>query len=84
MSDDGAAIASSIVATFRECVSLLPAIDTIEWIGLAARAIARRRAERALIEEVSMDKLQSLDGLLEVDPLEGASAAPGRSLAIRL
>ena len=46
MSDDGAAIASSIVTTFHERGSLLPAIDTIERIGLAGRAIARRRAER--------------------------------------
>lgn len=34
-SDDGAAIAGSIVATFRERGALLPAIDTIERIGLA-------------------------------------------------
>ncbi len=46
MSDDGAAIASSIVAAFRERGALLPAIDTIERIGLAGRAIARRRAEK--------------------------------------
>jgi len=93
MSDDGAAIASSIVATFRERGSLLPAIDTIERIGLAARAIARRRAERALIEEVSIDKLQSLDRLLEVDPLIGqtrfhwlrsAPEAPGASNLVGL
>ncbi|TIS98541.1 MAG: DUF4158 domain-containing protein, partial [Mesorhizobium sp.] len=71
MSDDGAAIARSIVATFRERGSLLPAIDTIERIGLAARAIARRRAERALIEEILVDTLQSLDRLLEVDPAIG-------------
>jgi hypothetical protein len=42
VSDDGAAIASSLVATFRERGALLPAIDTIERIGLAGRAIARR------------------------------------------
>lgn len=88
ISDDGAAIASSLVATFRERGSLLPAIDTIERIGLAARAIARRRAERALIEEISVDTLQSLDRLLEVDPaigqtrfhwLRSAPEAPGAS-----
>ena len=93
MSDDGAAIATTIVATFRERGSLLPAIDTIERIGLAARAIARRRAERALIEEVSIDKLQSLDRLLEVDPLIGqtrfhwlrsALEAPGASNLVGL
>lgn len=93
MSDDGAVIASSIVTTFRERGSLLPAIATIERIGLAARAIARRRAERALIEEVPLDKLQSLDRLLEVDPVIGqtrfhwlrsAPEAPGASNLVGL
>jgi TnpA family transposase len=47
MSDDGAAIGGSIVTTFRECGSLPPAIDTIERIGLAGRAIpAVGRKER--------------------------------------
>ncbi|MEH0296215.1 DUF4158 domain-containing protein, partial [Agrobacterium sp. CCNWLW71] len=71
MSDDGAAIASSTVAAFRERGALLPAIDTIERIGLAGRAIARRRAERTLIEDIPLDRLQSLDKLLEVDPSIG-------------
>ncbi|ANV25347.1 Tn3 family transposase [Rhizobium pusense] len=71
MSDDGAAIASSAVAAFRERGVLLPAIDTIERIGLAGRAIARRRAEKTLIEEIPLDRLQSLDRLLEVDPSIG-------------
>ena len=93
MSDDGAAIASSVVATFRERRSLLPAIDTIERIGLAGRAIARRRAERTLIEDISLDTLQSLDGLLEVDPsikqtrfqwLRSAPEAPGASNLVGL
>ncbi|MBZ9711556.1 Tn3 family transposase [Mesorhizobium sp. ESP7-2] len=93
MSDDGAAIASSIVATFRERGSLLPAIDTIERIGLGGRAIARRRAERTLIEDISLDTLQSLDRLLEVDPsigqtrfhwLRSAPEAPGASNLVGL
>ena len=93
ISDDGGAIASATVAMFRERGSLLPAIDTIERIGLAARAIARRRAERALIEEVSVDTLQSLDKLLEVDPaigqtrfhwLRSAPDAPGASNLVGL
>ncbi len=65
MSDDGAAIASSAVAAFRERGTLLPAIDTIELIGLAGRAIARRRAERTLIEDIPLDRLQSLDNALK-------------------
>jgi len=67
MSDDRAAIASSTVAAFRERRALLPAIDTIERIGLAGRAIARRRAERTLTEDIPLDRLQSRDRLLEVD-----------------
>lgn len=66
-SDDGAAIVSSIVAAFRERGALLPAIDTIERIGLAGRAIVRRRAETTLIKDVPHDTLRSLDRLLEVD-----------------
>ena len=93
ISDDGGAIASATVAMFRERGSLLPAIDTIERIDLAARAIARRRAERALIEEISVDTLQSLDKLLEVDPaigqtrfhwLRSAPDAPGASNLVGL
>ncbi|MGO4319949.1 Tn3 family transposase, partial [Agrobacterium sp. MCAB5] len=70
-SDDGAAIVSSIVAAFRERGALLPAIDTIERIGLTGRAIARRRAETTLIKDVPLDTLRSLDRLLEVDPSIG-------------
>jgi hypothetical protein len=93
MSDDGAAIASSTAAAFRERGALLPAIDTIERIGLAGRAIARRRAERALIEDIPLDRLQSLDRLLEVDPsisqtrfhwLRSAPEAPAASNLVGL
>ncbi len=93
MSDDGDTIASSIVAMSREHGSLLPAIDTIERIGLAGRAIARRRAERTLIEDISLDTLQSLDRLLDVDPSIGqtrfhwlwsAPEAPGASNLVGL
>ncbi|WP_137935490.1 Tn3 family transposase [Mesorhizobium comanense] len=93
ISDDGGAIASATVSMFSERGSLLPSIDTIERIGLAARAIARRRAERALIEEISVDTLQSLDKLLEVDPaigqtrfhwLRSAPDAPGASNLVGL
>ncbi len=93
MSDDGAAIASSIVAAFRERGSLLPVTETIERIGLAGRSIARRRAERALIEEIPLDTLQLLDRLLEVDPsiaqtrfhwLRSAPEAPSASNLVGL
>jgi hypothetical protein len=92
-SDDGAAIVSSIVAAFRERGALLPAIDTIERIGLAGRAIARRRAETTLIKDVPLDTLRSLDRLLEVEPsigqtrfhwLRSAPEAPGSSNLVGL
>lgn len=93
MSDDGAAIVSSIVAAFRERGALLPTIDTIERIGLAGRAIARRGAETTLIKDIPLDTLQSLDRLLEVDPsigqtrfhwLRSAPEAPGASNLVGL
>jgi hypothetical protein len=71
----------------------LPAIETIERIGLAGRAIARRRAEKALIEDIPPEKLQALDRLLEVDPtigqtrfhwLRSAPDAPGGSNLVGL
>lgn len=70
-SDDGVGIAEAVVASFRECGSLLPATETIERIGLAGRSIARRLAERTLIESLSPNKLHDLDHLLEVDPTIG-------------
>ena len=50
ISDGGVSILNAIVTTLRERGALLPAVETIERLGLAARAIARRRAEIALIE----------------------------------
>jgi hypothetical protein len=91
--DAGASIAGAIVAEFRSRNSLLPAANIIERMGIAARAIARRRAERALIEEIPVDTLQSLDRLLEVDPaigqtrfhwLRSAPEAPGASNLVGL
>lgn len=86
--DKGSSIAKAIVITMRERNVVLPTPDTIERIGLAARAIARRRAEAALISGFSPEHLQSLDDLLKVDPaiaqtrfhwLRSAPDAPGAS-----
>jgi hypothetical protein len=71
ISDSGASIVNAIVATLRERGALLLAVETIERMGLAARAIARRRAEIALIEGLAPEKLQALDRLLEVDAAIG-------------
>jgi hypothetical protein len=66
--DKGLSIAKAIIATFREQCVLLPAVNMIERMGLAARAIARRRAESALIADLSDEKMEALDILLDVDP----------------
>ncbi|PWJ74137.1 uncharacterized protein DUF4158 [Pseudaminobacter salicylatoxidans] len=86
--DKGSSIAKAIITTMRDRNVVLPAPDTVERIGLAARAIARRRAETALISGFSPEQLQSLDDLLKVDPaiaqtrfhwLRSAPDAPGAS-----
>ncbi|UVV70746.1 Tn3 family transposase [Brucella anthropi] len=84
--DKGLSIAKAIIATFREQCVLLPAVNMIERMGLAARAIVRRRAESTLIADLSDKKLEALDILLDVDPairqtrfnwLRSAPDAPG-------
>ena len=86
--DQGVVIAKAIIATYRERRALLPVATMIERMGLAARAIARRRAEAALISELAPEKLEALDALLDVDPtigqtrfhwLRSAPDAPGAS-----
>ncbi|WP_284316793.1 DUF4158 domain-containing protein [Labrys miyagiensis] len=67
VSDKGSAIASAVIATFHAENALLPSEDTIERIGLAGRAIARRRAEIAVLNGLSENKLHLLDELLGLD-----------------
>ncbi|MFW8609882.1 Tn3 family transposase [Rhizobium beringeri] len=69
--DKGPPIAKAMIATFRERMALLPGVNIIERMGLAARAISRRRAEAALIADFDPEKLQALDNLLVVDPAIG-------------
>jgi len=71
ISDSGASIVNAIVAMMREREALLPAVEVIERMGLAARAIARRRAKGALVQGLTPEKLQALDKLLEVDAAVG-------------
>jgi TnpA family transposase len=84
--DKGLPIAKATTAAFRQAKAILPALSVIERIGIAARAIARRRAEAALLSDLTPDLLAALDALLVVDPLIGqtrfswlrtASQAPG-------
>lgn len=86
--DYGLPIAIAVIAEFRKQSALLPSLRSIEKIGLGGRAIARRRAENAIIAGISLDQLASLDRLLEVDPsisqtrfhwLRSAPQAPGAS-----
>lgn len=65
--DKGVTIVNAIVAAFRERNVLLPAKDVIERLGLAARAVARRRAEAALLAVFSEARLVDFDNLLKVD-----------------
>jgi hypothetical protein len=56
------------VNEFRGRGALLLPDGALEKIGLAGRAIARKRAEAALLDGLSVDQLESLDALLTVDP----------------
>jgi hypothetical protein len=69
--------ATAVIAAFRERRVLLPVPNTIERMGLAARAIARRRAEAGLLSDIGPEKLKILDGLLEVDAAIGPRAFTG-------
>jgi hypothetical protein len=55
--DLGKPIAEAIIAAFRERKSVLPATDTLDRIGRAARVIARRRMEAALLDGLTSEGL---------------------------
>jgi hypothetical protein len=69
--DKGQPIGTAAVNSFRSRNVLLPSDHTIEKIGLAGRAIARQRAEAALLSEFSGEQLERFDDLLKVDPVIG-------------
>ncbi|MHA6770321.1 Tn3 family transposase [Sphingobium ummariense] len=66
--DKGMPIAQAIVAALRARKSTLLATDTLDRIGRAARVIARRQMEAALLGNLTPGELITLDGLLVVDP----------------
>jgi Domain of unknown function (DUF4158) len=68
-SDKGMPIAAAMIAAFRERKSMLPASDTLDRIGRAARVVARRRMEAALLDGLAPKELATLDGLLAIDPV---------------
>ncbi|MBY5775265.1 DUF4158 domain-containing protein [Rhizobium leguminosarum] len=93
VSDKGLPIAIAIVNEFRRHNVLLPSEQSISKIGLAGRAIARRRAEAALLSEFARDQLEQFDSLLKVDPvirqtrfnwLRSAPDAPGADNLVSL
>ena len=67
--DQGKPIAEAIIAAFRERHSLLPAAGTLDRIGRAGRAVARKRMEASLLDGFTSERLAALDGLLIIDPV---------------
>ncbi|SEE77698.1 Transposase and inactivated derivatives, TnpA family [Rhizobiales bacterium GAS191] len=70
-SDQGQPIAEAMIAALRERQALLPAVDTLDRIGRAARAMARRRMQAALLNGLGPEQVGMLDSLLFVDPAIG-------------
>nr|WP_306454995.1 hypothetical protein [Mesorhizobium sp. L48C026A00] len=60
-----------MISALRERRVLLPAADTLDRLGRAARAIARRRMEAALLDGLSAERLAAIDDFLTVDPTVG-------------
>jgi TnpA family transposase len=67
--DQGKPIAEAVVAALRDRHSLLPAAGTLDRIGRAGRAVARKRMETSLLDGFTSERLAALDGLLTVDPV---------------
>jgi hypothetical protein len=67
--DQGKPIAEAVIAAFRERHSLLPAAGTLDRIGRAGRAVARKRMEASLLDGLTSEKLATFDGLLIIDPV---------------
>ena len=66
--DQGQPIAETMIAALRDRRAVLPAADTLDRIGRAARVLARRRMEAALLDGLPGERLDDLDRLLTVDP----------------
>src|SRR5277367_2398588 len=62
-SDRGDVIVSAMVEYLRERRILLPAAVTLEKIALAARALARKRAHKSLVEGLSPQTIAGLEAL---------------------
>ena len=64
--DRGDAIAAAMINHLRRQSILLPASVTLEKIGLAARARARKRAHKNLIEGLEHETIAGLEALIAV------------------
>lgn len=64
--DRGEAIVRAMIQHLREHRILLPASVTLEKIGLAARARARKRAHKSLVDGLSGETIAGLEALITV------------------
>jgi TnpA family transposase len=69
--DRGDTIMAAMIAYLRERSILLPAATVLERIGLAARALARKQAHKAMIADISEERRDALERLLMVDESVG-------------
>jgi len=65
-SDRGDVIVSAMIEYLRAGRILLPAAVTLEKIALAARALARKRAHKSLVQGLSPETIAGLEALLVV------------------
>src|SRR3546814_6065690 len=65
--DKGMTIANGVVTALRDARILLPSISTIERASIAGRARARKQAAYALIADLSVEQVHTLDRLF-ADP----------------
>jgi hypothetical protein len=66
-SDRGDAIVSAMIEHLRERRILLPASAALEKIALAARALARKRAYKNLVDGLPKSTIAALESLLVID-----------------
>ena len=66
--DKGAVIVGAMLHGIRDARIILPSPDTIERIGLAGRARARKQAAETVIAALTPEQIAGLDALLVNDP----------------
>ena len=86
--DKGVVIVGAVMHSIRAARIILPSPDTIERVGLAGRARARKLAADTLIAPLTAEQIAGLDALLVSDPalkrsplawLRDVPEAPGAS-----